>query len=170
MLLAWQTAAPTAPQSAAGVTKLSLTTVEPMFEGSTHTGVRSDAGCEVPETPWGGSVLPFISAEGGVSPARRMAAIATASWASWYTALYTEPHWKPWRTLIIPCSVASWPVVGTFFAATPLFLRTVMTALARPSLASTVALMFGWAVNCCWKMVPPVAFTQLGVIWSPTRV
>ena len=67
-------------------------------------------------------------------------------------------------------SVASWPVVGTFFGPTPLFLRTVMTALPRPSFASTVALMLRLAVYCCWNMVCPAALSQPGATLSPTRV
>jgi len=39
-----------------------------------------------------------------------------------------------------------------------------MTALARPSLAVTTALIVGCAVNCCWKIVPPVVLFQPGAI------
>ena len=46
----------------------------------------------------------------------------------------------------MPWSVASCPVVGIFLAGTPFAFRTVITALASPSLASTVALMSLWAV------------------------
>ena len=45
-----------------------------------------------------------------------------------------------------------------------------MTAPARPSLASTVALISGCAVYACWKIVPPAALSQPGAICSPTRV
>ena len=69
----------------------------------------------------------------------------------------------PWR-------VASWPVVGIVLAGTPAALRSLMTAPARPSLASTVALMFGLAVYACWKIAPPFALSQPGAICSPTSV
>ena len=70
----------------------------------------------------------------------------------------------------MPSRVASWPVVGIFLAPTFLFLRTWITALPRPSLASIVALISGCAVNCCWKIVPPTSFFQSVAIWSPTSV
>ena len=41
----------------------------------------------------GSTVVPFSSACGTVLPESRMSAKATASWASLYTGLYTEPHW-----------------------------------------------------------------------------
>ena len=59
---------------------------------------------------------------------------------------------------------------GTVLAALPAFFRSVMTAPARPSLASIVALISGWAVRACWKMVPPLALSQPGASCSPTRV
>ena len=45
-----------------------------------------------------------------------------------------------------------------------------MTALPSPSLASIVALMFRWAVNCCWKIVPPTEFVQSVATLSATSV
>ena len=68
----------------------------------------------------------------------------------------------------MPSGVASCPVVGTDLALTPLLLRTVTTALPRPSLASTVALMFGLAVKACWKIVWPTSFFQSVATCSPT--
>ena len=70
----------------------------------------------------------------------------------------------------MPWSVASWPVVGILFAGTWFCLRTVTTALARPSLASIVVLMFLCAVYCCWKIAWPFALSHPGATWSPTRV
>ena len=62
------------------LTKRSLTTVEAMFSVVTHTGVRSTEGT------WLFAVLsavcPFTRPEGGVWPARRYRASATAAWAS----------------------------------------------------------------------------------------
>ena len=55
----------------------------------------------------------------------------------------------------MPWIVASWPVVGIVLALTPAPLRTVITALASPSLASTVALMVGLAVKAVWKTFWP---------------
>ena len=43
----------------------------------------------------------------------------------------------------MPWAVASWPVVGILLGLTPSALRSVITALASPSLASIVALIFG---------------------------
>src|ERR1019366_1112703 len=70
----------------------------------------------------------------------------------------------------MPCRLASWPVVGTFFGPTPAFFRAMITTFARLSLASTVALISGCAVYCCWKIVAPSVDVQFGVIWSPTKV
>src|SRR5215467_3846973 len=85
-------------------------------------------------------------------------------------ALYTEPHWKPSRIQAMPCAVASCPVVGTLLGLTPAPLRTVITELASPSLASMVALIFLLAVYACWKMVPPLVLSHPGAKFSPTSV
>ena len=70
----------------------------------------------------------------------------------------------------MPCSVASWPVVGTFFAGTLADFRAETTALPNPSFAVTTALMSLCAVNCCWKMVSACWLFQLGTACSPTFV
>src|ERR1700760_629605 len=70
----------------------------------------------------------------------------------------------------MPWAVPSWPVVGTVLGLTPDDLRSVITALARPSLASMVALIFGLAVYACWKIVPPLVLSQPGAKFSATRV
>ena len=59
---------------------------------------------------------------------------------------------------------------GSSWPATPALLRAVITAPASPSLASIVALISGWAVKACWKIVPPLALSQPGASCSPTRV
>jgi hypothetical protein len=46
----------------------------------------------------------------------------------------------------------------------------VITALASPSLASIVALIFGLAVNACWKIVPPLVLSQPGAKFSATSL
>src|SRR4029077_5487604 len=79
MPLAAQTAAVTAWQSVALSTKLSAITVEATLVLSTQYGVRSDAGCVVPGLPAAGEVVLLTRAAGGVRPARRMVARATAS-------------------------------------------------------------------------------------------
>ena len=83
MPAALQTLVPTAVHSVDAEMNLSLITVDAMLAAFTHTGVSSDAGCAVPVTPLGGVVVEFTRAEGGVLPARRIVARATASWASW---------------------------------------------------------------------------------------
>ena len=81
MPAAVQAAAPASVHSCVLSTNLSLMTVSFMFDAFTHFGVRSEAGCSLPLVPDGGLVVPFSNAEGGVWPARRMVATATASWA-----------------------------------------------------------------------------------------
>ena len=70
----------------------------------------------------------------------------------------------------MPWAVASCPVVGTLLALTPAVLRSVITALASPSLASIVALIFGLAVYSCWKIVPPLVLSHAGAKFSPTSL
>src|ERR1041384_304249 len=82
MLFAWQTACPTALQSSAVLTKLSLRTVSFMFALLTQIGVRRTAGCWLPETPDGGAGGPLTSAAGAVAGARGTVARATAACAS----------------------------------------------------------------------------------------
>src|SRR5260370_40105476 len=102
MPAAVQTAAVTAWQSAALSTNPSLTTVEATLVLSTQSGTRSDAGCVVPGLPGWGDVVLLTSAAGGVRPARRMVANATASLASREMALYTVPHWYAGRMFSMP--------------------------------------------------------------------
>ena len=70
----------------------------------------------------------------------------------------------------MPCRVASCPVVGILLAATPAPLRTVITELASPSLASTVALILLLAVNAVWKIVWPLVLSHPGAMASPASV
>src|SRR5258708_39380364 len=70
----------------------------------------------------------------------------------------------------MPWGVPSWPVVGAVLGLTPADLRSVITALASPSLASMVALIFGLAVNACWKIVPPLVLSHPGAKFSATSV
>src|ERR1700694_4777380 len=80
MLLAAQTAAPAWLHSADAEMTWSLMTVDAMFVEVTHVGVRREAGSVEPG-PLAGLVVPLIRAAGGVRPARRIVATATASWA-----------------------------------------------------------------------------------------
>src|SRR5438132_4778305 len=82
MPAAVQAAAPALLHRVVLSTKLSLITVAFMLLTSTQVGTRSDAGCWLPETPDGGVVVPLRRALGGVCPARRTVARATASCAS----------------------------------------------------------------------------------------
>ena len=82
MLAELQTLEPTTAHSAVAEMNLSLITVDAMFELVTHSGVSRDAGWVNPVTPFGGDVVEFTSAAGGVLPARRIVASETASWAS----------------------------------------------------------------------------------------
>src|SRR6267378_3167558 len=83
MPAAEQTAAVTFWQSAALSTKLSLITVEAMFALLTQIGTNRTAGCwPLPATGDGGDVVPLTRAVGGVWPARRTVASATAACAS----------------------------------------------------------------------------------------
>src|SRR5438874_12661194 len=52
-----------------------------------------------------------------------------------------------------PDGEASWPVVGNVFGGMLFFCRTEITAFALSSLGVITALMFGWAVYCCSKLV-----------------
>ena len=70
----------------------------------------------------------------------------------------------------MPWAVASCPVVGTVQGLTPSPLRSVITALESPSLASIVALIALFAVNACWKIVPPLALSRPGAKFSPTSL
>src|SRR6266852_5519904 len=74
MPAAVQLAAPALLHRVALSMKLSLITVEFMFEASTQIGTRREAGCGLPATPVGGVVVPLRSALGGVRPARRTVA------------------------------------------------------------------------------------------------
>src|SRR5439155_26129218 len=94
----------------------SLITVAAMLDLSTQTGTSNDAGCWLPATPCGGEVVPLTRPVGGVCPARSTVARATASCASRYPALQTEPHGRSGKTLTIPSRVASCPVGGTVCA------------------------------------------------------
>ena len=68
-----------------------------------------------------------------------------------------------------PCSVASWPVVGTFFAGVFKVFKPEITELATPSFGVTTALMFVCAVCCCWKIVNAFWLSQVPAGW-PTFV
>jgi len=70
----------------------------------------------------------------------------------------------------MPWTVASWPVVGKVPAFTPSVCRSVITALARPSLASIEALIDLLEVYSSWKIVPPWVLLQAGAKFSPTKV
>src|SRR2546428_3601504 len=108
MPAAEQTAAVTFWQSAALSTKLSLITVEAMFALLTQIGTNRTAGCwPLPATGDGGEVVPLTRAVGGVWPARRTVASATAACASRETALETDPHWEAVNTFGIPAGVAA---------------------------------------------------------------
>ena len=81
MPAALQVLAPAIVQICAAVSKPSLTTVDSMLALVTHTGVSRDAGSVMLESA-GSTVVPFSRAYGGVAPASRIVAMATASWAS----------------------------------------------------------------------------------------
>src|SRR5690348_7873191 len=76
-----QRAAPAIAQIDDAGSKPSLTTVDSMLEEVTHTGVSRDAGSVMLGLA-GSTVFPFSRADGGLSPANRIVARATASWAS----------------------------------------------------------------------------------------
>src|ERR1700733_6858796 len=76
-----QRAAPAIAQMAEAGSKPSLTTVVSMLALVTHTGVSRDAGSVMVESA-GSTVEPFSRPAGGLSPASRIVAMATASWAS----------------------------------------------------------------------------------------
>src|ERR1019366_1251820 len=84
--VAQRVAGVTRAQMAEAASKPSLTTVVSMLALVTHTGVSRDAG-SVMLAFAGSVVVPFSRAAGTLSLARRMVAMETASWASWYTAL-----------------------------------------------------------------------------------
>ena len=73
-----QTLAPAIAQMSLAVSKPSLTTVDSMLAFVTHTGVSRDAGSVILESA-GSTVVPFCRAGGGVCPASRIVAMATAS-------------------------------------------------------------------------------------------
>ena len=81
MPAAVQTLAPTAAQRSEALTKLSLMTVDSMFAALTQIGVSRTAGSVVAAFV-GSVVVPLRSEVGGVAPARRYVASATAAWAS----------------------------------------------------------------------------------------
>ena len=70
----------------------------------------------------------------------------------------------------MPWTVASWPVVGKVPAFTLAFCRTVITAPARPSLASIEPVVSGWAVYHWVKMLPAWVLSQAGVKFWPISV
>src|SRR5579859_2357796 len=76
-----QRAAPAIAQMAEAGSKPSLTTVASMLALVTQTGVSRDAGSVMVGSA-GSTVVLFSRAAGGLSPASRIVAMATASWAS----------------------------------------------------------------------------------------
>ncbi len=68
-----------------------------------------------------------------------------------------------------PDGDASCPVVGKVLAGTLFFRSTEMTALALSSFGVTTALISGWAVNCCSKVVAAVGGSHVPA-GSPTLV
>src|SRR5438046_2747796 len=68
-----------------------------------------------------------------------------------------------------PDGDASCPVVGNDFAGILFVCRIAMTAFALSSFGVTTALMFGWAVYCCWNVVAAVDGSHVPA-GSPTLV